>query len=121
MNAMISETKNSASELMKKATPSTFLSKRRTWLAPGRPSGCRFTLAAMAAPPVGEIGVLAVPQWAATANLRQRAAEILWRWRRGGGPLEGVAVPRVVARLRAVAQAVDDVPDEDQRAEPHQR
>ena len=43
-------------------------------------------------------GVVQVPHRALRADRRQRAGEVLGRRRRRGGPLEGVAAPRVVAR-----------------------
>src|SRR6266851_160492 len=104
MKATIRPAKNTASELMKNATPRTLgsIPCRRpplSWLLVAR----RTLLAAMADLPVRMIGILVVPQRPPAADLGQRAAEVLRRrWRRRG-PFQRVGVPGVVAGLRAVA------------------
>src|SRR5579884_454473 len=110
--------KNTASELMKNATPSTLRSIVCRRLAPScaASAAAEKLSAATGHPPIGAVGILLVPERPATADWRQRPAEVLGGRRRGRVPLQRVGVPGVVARHRAVRQAADDIPEEDERA-----
>src|SRR3954447_8179352 len=119
---MIRPAKKSASELMKKATPSTLgsIPCRRPRLSWPRPAS-GMLLAAMADLPIRAIVILVIPERAPATDLGQRAAEVLRRrWRRRG-PLQRVGVPGVVAGLRAVAKAGGDVPEEHQAPREHEQ
>ena len=62
------------------------------------------------------LGLVQVPHRALGADRRQRVEVVLGR-RRRGGPLERLAVPRVVARRLAVAQRDEEVPEEREHAD----
>src|SRR5215469_1986479 len=64
--------------------------------------------------------VLRVPE-RARAGHHRNLVEIVQGRRRGGGPLEGRSVPRIVARGRAGTDAAEKVEEEDQHGAPEQK
>src|SRR5581483_4010536 len=117
---MISETKNSASELMKKATPSPLGSIARRRSSAAWPASRGKASAAMFGLPIGLVGILPIPERAPAADWRQRLAEVVGGWGRGGGPFQRVGVPWVVAGLLPVGETANDIPDEGESAEGHE-
>src|SRR5947199_4917363 len=67
-------------------------------------------------PPVGDLGILLVIEWATAAHDRQDQEVVLLRWR-GGIPFECMSIPRIFSSWLTVLQSGNQVEQEDHNRE----